>query len=184
MIGIRKAEVNRRVLSLLVTALLRLERLKACLHLLHPRHCSLHLCKLGAIVCLCLLEPRLFPANPVLGLGDRCVDGSGANGNGPAGLRHGPQVSLKLKRDTGVAFELQRNLRPMTQTGGTIAIRTGTINTSISQTEDRIGREESRLEQAEADYRAQFAQMEAAMARMEQMQTRLQALQPQQRGNQ
>jgi len=89
-----------------------------------------------------------------------------------------------LTTDTGVAFELQRNLRPMTQTGGTIAIRTGTINTSISQTEDRIGREESRLEQAEADYRAQFAQMEAAMARMEQMQTRLQALQPQQRGNQ
>ncbi len=89
-----------------------------------------------------------------------------------------------LTTDTGVAFELQRNLRPMTQTGGTIAIRTGTINTSISQTQDRIGREESRLEQAEADYRAQFAQMEAAMARMEQMQTRLQALQPQQRGNQ
>lgn len=87
-----------------------------------------------------------------------------------------------LTIDDGVAFELQRNLRPMTQVGGTIAIRTGSIDTSISDAEERIDREETRLERVESEYRQQFAQMEAAMARMEQMQNRLQALQPQQGG--
>jgi flagellar hook-associated protein 2 len=94
----------------------------------------------------------------------------------------GSDTDGDLTIDTGVAFELQRNLRPMTQVGGTIAIRTGTIDTSISNTEDRIAREETRLERVESDYRQQFARMEAAMAQMEQMQTRLQALQPQQGG--
>ncbi|MFP4551505.1 MAG: flagellar filament capping protein FliD, partial [Spirochaetales bacterium] len=91
----------------------------------------------------------------------------------------GSDTNGDLTVDTGVAYELSTNLRPMTQVGGVVATRTGTIDSSISRTRDRISSEERRLEQAEARYRADFAQMENAMAEMQAMQERLQALQPQ-----
>jgi flagellar hook-associated protein 2 len=91
----------------------------------------------------------------------------------------GNDTNGDLAVDTGIAFELSENLRPMTQVGGIIATRTGTIDSSISRTEDRSASEERRLEQAEARYRADFAQMESAMSQMQAMQERLQALQPQ-----
>jgi flagellar hook-associated protein 2 len=97
----------------------------------------------------------------------------------PARQLFGNDTDGDLTIDTGVAYELSTNLRPMTQVGGVIATRTGSIDSSISRTEDRISSEERRLEQAEARYRADFAQMESAMAQMEAMQERLQALQPQ-----
>ncbi len=75
--------------------------------------------------------------------------------------------------DTGVAYEIDRNLRPYVQTGGLIATRTGGIDRSISTTRDRIEREEERLERARARYEAEFAQMEAAMRRMQDQQQTL-----------
>lgn len=81
--------------------------------------------------------------------------------------------------DTGVAFELDRNLRPYVQVGGLIPTRTGNIDQSISGTRDRIEREERRLEQLEAQYRADFAQMEAQMGRLQENQQTLQNLQNQ-----
>jgi flagellar hook-associated protein 2 len=81
--------------------------------------------------------------------------------------------------DTGVAYEINRNLRPYVQTGGLIATRTGNIERSISDTEDRIQREERRLERLEAEYRQDFAQMEASMRQMQEQQQALDNLQTQ-----
>jgi flagellar hook-associated protein 2 len=81
--------------------------------------------------------------------------------------------------DTGVAYEIDRNLRPYVQVGGLIAQRTGNIERSIADTQDRIAREERRLEELEARYRADFARMEASMQQMQENQRALQNLQTQ-----
>lgn len=75
--------------------------------------------------------------------------------------------------DTGVAYEIDRNLRPYVQSGGLIATRTGNIDRSISDTRDRIEREEERLSRARARYEAEFAEMEGAMRRMQEQQQAL-----------
>ncbi len=75
--------------------------------------------------------------------------------------------------DTGVAYEIDRNLRPYVQSGGLIATRTGGIDRSISDTRDRIEREEARLERVRARYESEFAQMEGAMRRMQEQQQAL-----------
>ncbi len=81
--------------------------------------------------------------------------------------------------DSGVAYELDRNLRPYTQTGGLIATRTGGISRTISDTRSRIEREEARLAQVEARYRADFARMEAALRQMRDSEQSLESLQNQ-----
>lgn len=81
--------------------------------------------------------------------------------------------------DSGVAYELDRNLRPYTQTGGLIATRTGGISRTISDTRSRIEREEARLAQVEARYRADFARMEAALRQMRDSEQSLESLQSQ-----
>ncbi|MFW5683676.1 MAG: flagellar filament capping protein FliD [Spirochaetota bacterium] len=86
--------------------------------------------------------------------------------------------------DTGVAYEIDRNLRPYVQTDGLIPQRTGNIEQSISDTQNRIERENARLEEVEARYRAEFAQMEAAMQEMKENQRALQNLQTQSGGQQ
>ncbi len=78
--------------------------------------------------------------------------------------------------DTGVAYELDRNLRPYVETGGLIATRTGGIDQSISTTRDRIERERQRLDGVRERYEAEFAQMEAAMRRMQEQQQALDKL--------
>ncbi len=83
--------------------------------------------------------------------------------------------------DSGVAYELERNLRPYTQTGGLIATRTGGIGRTISDTRNRIEREEARLAQVEARYRADFARMEAALRQMRDSEQSLESLQAQTR---
>jgi flagellar hook-associated protein 2 len=85
--------------------------------------------------------------------------------------------------DSGVAYELDRNLRPYVQVGGLIATRTGNISQSIASIEDRIERENERLERVEAQYRADFAEMEAALQQMQDNQQTLQNLQNQTNNN-
>jgi flagellar hook-associated protein 2 len=85
--------------------------------------------------------------------------------------------------DTGVAYELDRNIRPYVQTGGLIASRGGSIARSISDTRSRIEREEERLERVEAQYRMDFAQMEASMQQLQENQRALENLQTQTGGN-
>ncbi|MFW6313640.1 MAG: flagellar filament capping protein FliD, partial [Spirochaetota bacterium] len=85
--------------------------------------------------------------------------------------------------DTGVGYAIDQNLRPYVQSGGLIAVRTGGIERSISDTRSRIEREESRLEKVEARYRTEFAQMEGAMRQMQEQTQALDNLQTQTGGN-
>ncbi|MCL2762088.1 MAG: flagellar filament capping protein FliD [Treponema sp.] len=71
--------------------------------------------------------------------------------------------------DTGVAFNLDTISQPFVGTGGIIALKTGTIDSRISQDQRRIDSMDRQLAQKEADLKIQYARMESAYSRMEQM---------------
>jgi flagellar hook-associated protein 2 len=71
--------------------------------------------------------------------------------------------------DSGIAFALDRLSRPYVETGGLIALKTGTIDSRISQEERRIETMERQLAAKEATLKNQYGQMEGAYNRMEQM---------------
>jgi flagellar hook-associated protein 2 len=71
--------------------------------------------------------------------------------------------------DTGVAVNLDAIARPFVDKGGLISLKTGTLDSRISQDKRRIENMERQLAAKEADLKIQYGQMEAAFGRMEQM---------------
>ena len=74
-----------------------------------------------------------------------------------------------LLADTGVAFAMESLMRPYTETGGLIALRTGTVNTRIEQENRRLDTLDRQLAARELELRRQYAQMEGALNQMERM---------------
>jgi len=85
--------------------------------------------------------------------------------------------------DTGVAFNLDSLVRPFVETGGIIALKTGTIDSRITQDQRRIDSMERQLASKEAELKIQYGRMEAAYARMEQMSTSLENFSQRNRDN-
>jgi flagellar hook-associated protein 2 len=75
--------------------------------------------------------------------------------------------------DSGVAFNLDAISRPYVELGGIISLKTGTIDSRVSQDRRRIDTMERQLAAREADLKIQFSRMESAYARMEQMSSSL-----------
>jgi flagellar hook-associated protein 2 len=71
--------------------------------------------------------------------------------------------------DTGIAFNLDFLSQPFVGTGGIISLKTGTIDSRISQDTRRIETMDRQLAAREAALRLQYSRMESAYARMEQM---------------
>jgi flagellar hook-associated protein 2 len=71
--------------------------------------------------------------------------------------------------DTGIAFNLDAVAKPFVETGGIITLKTGTIDSRISQDKRRIDSMERRLASKEADLKMQYGRMESAFSKMEQM---------------
>jgi flagellar hook-associated protein 2 len=88
-----------------------------------------------------------------------------------------------LIADTGVAVNVDTLARPFTETGGIISLKTGTIDSRISQDERRVSTMERQLASKEAELRLQYARMEAAYAQMEQLSTSLDNFNQQNRNN-
>jgi flagellar hook-associated protein 2 len=78
--------------------------------------------------------------------------------------------------DRGVAVELQQFVNPYVQTGGIVAGRESSLDTQISQTEDRIGRYNDRLEDREQQLRTEFGRMEGMMDQLEESSQALERL--------
>jgi len=78
-------------------------------------------------------------------------------------------TSGDLLADTGVAFNVDTLVKPFVDIGGIVSIKTGTIDSRISQDEKRIGTMERQLAAKEQELKIQYSRMEAAYARMEQM---------------
>jgi flagellar hook-associated protein 2 len=75
--------------------------------------------------------------------------------------------------DTGVAYQMDTIARPYVETGGLITLKTGTLDSKISQDKRRMETMERQLAQKEADLKVQYGRMEGAYNRMEQMSTSL-----------
>jgi flagellar hook-associated protein 2 len=71
--------------------------------------------------------------------------------------------------DTGVAYMLETLSKPYVETGGIISLKTGTIDSRISQDKRRMESMERQLAAREQQLKVQYGQMEGAYNRMEQM---------------
>ena len=80
-----------------------------------------------------------------------------------------------LLADTGAAFYLDTLSKPFDgkELGGLISLKTGTIDSRISQDKRRIDTMERQLAAKEADLKVQFGRMESAYDRMEKMSSSL-----------
>jgi flagellar hook-associated protein 2 len=85
----------------------------------------------------------------------------------------GSDTTGDLLIDTGVAFNIDRLSRPFVETGGIISLKTGTIDSQISQDRKRIDTMDRQLAAKEAELKVQYSRMESAYSRMEQMSTSL-----------
>jgi flagellar hook-associated protein 2 len=75
--------------------------------------------------------------------------------------------------DTGLAYSIETLSKPFVDTGGIITLKTGTIDSRISQDRRRIDTMERQLAAKESELKLQYGRMEGAYARMEQMSTSL-----------
>jgi len=74
-----------------------------------------------------------------------------------------------LLADSGVAYSIDRLVRPYVETGGLFAQKTSTMSSRIDQEKRRIETLDRQLLAKEADLKKQYSMMEGAYARMEQM---------------
>ncbi|MDR1238648.1 MAG: flagellar filament capping protein FliD [Treponema sp.] len=75
--------------------------------------------------------------------------------------------------DSGIAYMVDSLSRPFVESGGFISLKTGTIDSRISQDQRRIATMERQLAAKEAALKIQYGQMEGAYNRMEQMSSSL-----------
>ena len=73
--------------------------------------------------------------------------------------------------DTGLAYMMDTLTKPFVESGGFISLKTGTIDSRISQDKRRIDTMERQLAAKEAALKMQYGQMEGAYNRMERMTT-------------
>jgi flagellar hook-associated protein 2 len=71
--------------------------------------------------------------------------------------------------DSGLAYMIENLARPYVESGGFIALKTGTIDSRISQDRRRIETMDRQLAAREAQLKMQYGQMEGAYNRMEQL---------------
>jgi flagellar hook-associated protein 2 len=75
--------------------------------------------------------------------------------------------------DSGIALSLENLSKPYVENGGIVSLKTGTIDSRISQDQRRIDTLDRQLAAKEAALKLQYGQMEGAYNRMEQMSTSL-----------
>jgi flagellar hook-associated protein 2 len=78
-----------------------------------------------------------------------------------------------LLADTGVAYNLDDMSRPLVEMGGIITLKTGTIDSRITQDRRRVETMERQLASKELDLKIQYGRMESAYDRMEKMSSSL-----------
>jgi flagellar hook-associated protein 2 len=75
--------------------------------------------------------------------------------------------------DSGIAYAFETLTKPFVETGGIIALKSGTIDSQISQEQRRVETLERQLALKEASLKNQYSQMEGAYNRMERMSSSL-----------
>jgi flagellar hook-associated protein 2 len=85
----------------------------------------------------------------------------------------GSDTNGDLIIDSGLAYMVDTLSKPFVESGGFIALKTGTIDSRITQDKRRIDLMDRQLAAKETALKLQYGQMEAAYNRMEQMSTSL-----------
>jgi flagellar hook-associated protein 2 len=85
----------------------------------------------------------------------------------------GSDTNGDLIVDSGVAYALENLTKPYVESGGIITLKTGTIDSRITQDQRRLETLDRQLAAKEAALKLQYGQMEGAYNRMEQMSTSL-----------
>jgi flagellar hook-associated protein 2 len=85
----------------------------------------------------------------------------------------GSDTNGDLIVDSGIAYIMDAVSKPFVESGGFITLKTGTIDSRISQDKRRIETLERQLAAKEAALKVQYGQMEGAYNRMERMSTSL-----------
>lgn len=70
--------------------------------------------------------------------------------------------------DTGAAFSMDTLIKPYTETGGLISVKTGTIDTQITSQKKQIETLDKQLIAKEADLKRKYGMMESSLNQMEQ----------------
>jgi flagellar hook-associated protein 2 len=85
----------------------------------------------------------------------------------------GSDTNGDLIVDSGLAYTMDAVSKPFVESGGFISLKTGTIDSRISQDQRRIETLERQLAAKEAALKIQYGQMEGAYSRMERLSTSL-----------
>ncbi|MDR0623508.1 MAG: flagellar filament capping protein FliD [Treponema sp.] len=85
----------------------------------------------------------------------------------------GSDTNGDLIVDSGLAYNMDAVSKPFVESGGFISLKTGTIDSRISQDQRRIETLDRQLAAKEAALKIQYGQMEGAYNRMERMSTSL-----------
>jgi flagellar hook-associated protein 2 len=75
--------------------------------------------------------------------------------------------------DSGIAYSMETLTKPYVESGGFISLKTGTIDSRISQNQRQIETMDRQLAAKESALKVQYSQMESAYSRMESMATSL-----------
>ncbi|MDR2374862.1 MAG: flagellar filament capping protein FliD [Treponema sp.] len=78
--------------------------------------------------------------------------------------------------DSGLAYTIENLSKPYVESGGFISLKTGTIDSRISQDQRRIETMDRQLAAREAQLKLQYGEMEGAYSRMEQLSSSLDSL--------
>jgi flagellar hook-associated protein 2 len=78
--------------------------------------------------------------------------------------------------DSGVAYALDTLTKPYVETGGIVSLKTGTLDSKITQEQRRMATLDRQLEAKEAALKKQYGQIEGAFTRMERMSNSLDQL--------
>ncbi|MDR3145354.1 MAG: flagellar filament capping protein FliD [Treponema sp.] len=78
--------------------------------------------------------------------------------------------------DSGLAYTIENLSRPYVESGGFISLKTGTIDSRVSQDRRRIETMDRQLASRESQLRIQYAEMEEAYSQMEQLSSSLESL--------
>ena len=88
----------------------------------------------------------------------------------------GADTDGDLVVDSGVAFELDRNLRPYIQAGGVIPSRDSSLERRIGENTSEIEDYQERLQRYEDQLREEFGEMEAALNALDDSANSIQSL--------
>ena len=75
--------------------------------------------------------------------------------------------------DTGIAYNLDKQISAYTQTGGILALKTSNIDSKIKSSETKIAKLEDQMKDKEADLRYKYGQMEGSLNSLESQQSSL-----------